>query len=228
MDHNEALRLMATERYLLEELTPAQRDEFEDHFFGCRECALDVRMGAALIANTPGAMQQEAAPKAIAKQPPRRHEWFGWLRPAITLPAMAILLAVIGVQYFAVRPGLESRIAQLEQPQVLGSAYLSSGQTRGSVPMVTAPRGAPFVLFVDVPGEGGAASYVAELYGPAGEKEWSLPISAQTVEAAHGTLPISVTPAHEEAGAYVLVVRNSEVGGTGAELGRYPFELQLR
>ena len=53
MDHSEAVRLMATERYLLNEFTPAQKEEFEEHFFGCQECALDVRMGAAPRRSTP-------------------------------------------------------------------------------------------------------------------------------------------------------------------------------
>ncbi|PYU53470.1 MAG: hypothetical protein DMG48_01380 [Acidobacteria bacterium] len=47
MDHNEALRLHAVEKYVLGELPPSLRDEFEQHFFECQECALDVRAAAA-------------------------------------------------------------------------------------------------------------------------------------------------------------------------------------
>ena len=36
---------MATERYLLEELSPELREAFEEHMFECPECALDVRAG---------------------------------------------------------------------------------------------------------------------------------------------------------------------------------------
>ena len=35
MDHSEAVQLMATERYLLGELSPDQREAFEEHFFEC-------------------------------------------------------------------------------------------------------------------------------------------------------------------------------------------------
>ena len=34
---------MAAERYLLGELTDAERDQFEEHFFDCSACADDVR-----------------------------------------------------------------------------------------------------------------------------------------------------------------------------------------
>ena len=46
MDHNEALRLHAVEKYALGELPPSQRDEFEEHFLECQECALDVNAAA--------------------------------------------------------------------------------------------------------------------------------------------------------------------------------------
>ena len=49
MDHGEALQMMAAERYLLDELTPEERDAFELHMFGCHECALDLRAGAAFM-----------------------------------------------------------------------------------------------------------------------------------------------------------------------------------
>ena len=51
MDHNEALRLHAVEKYVLGELPPSLRDEFEEHFFECQECALDVRAAAEFVDN---------------------------------------------------------------------------------------------------------------------------------------------------------------------------------
>ncbi len=51
MDHNEALRLHAVEKYVLGELPPSLRDEFEEHFFECQECALDVNAAAEFVDN---------------------------------------------------------------------------------------------------------------------------------------------------------------------------------
>ena len=49
MDHSDAVRLKATERYLLNELDPEQLDQFEEHLFDCTDCALDVRAAAMLV-----------------------------------------------------------------------------------------------------------------------------------------------------------------------------------
>jgi anti-sigma factor RsiW len=49
MDHSEAVRVNATERYFLQELTPDQLAQFEEHFFECPECAVDVQATAKLL-----------------------------------------------------------------------------------------------------------------------------------------------------------------------------------
>jgi len=51
MDHNEALRLHAVEKYVLGELPPSLRDEFEEHLFECQECAQDVKAAAEFVDN---------------------------------------------------------------------------------------------------------------------------------------------------------------------------------
>ena len=52
MNHDEAIRLKAAEKYLLGELSAEMRDQYEDHYFGCAECAQDIRTGAVFIDNT--------------------------------------------------------------------------------------------------------------------------------------------------------------------------------
>jgi Putative zinc-finger len=51
MDHIEALRLQAAEKYVLGDLPQLLRDEFEEHFFECQECALDVKAAAGFVDN---------------------------------------------------------------------------------------------------------------------------------------------------------------------------------
>jgi anti-sigma factor RsiW len=51
MDHNEALRIQAAVKYVLGELPPSLRNEFEEHFFECQECALDVSAAAEFVDN---------------------------------------------------------------------------------------------------------------------------------------------------------------------------------
>src|ERR1035441_1684537 len=44
MDHDAVVRQNMTERYLLNELDPEARDEFEEHYFDCPDCAADEIM----------------------------------------------------------------------------------------------------------------------------------------------------------------------------------------
>jgi hypothetical protein len=63
MDHNQSTNLMAVEKYLLEELTPDVRDEFEEHFFDCEECATDLQATAAFMAAARQEFKANPVPK---------------------------------------------------------------------------------------------------------------------------------------------------------------------
>jgi anti-sigma factor RsiW len=43
MDHIEAIRTRAAERYVLKQLNAKETEEFEEHYFSCVECAEEVR-----------------------------------------------------------------------------------------------------------------------------------------------------------------------------------------
>jgi len=64
MDHNEAIQLQAAEKYVLGELSPPLRDEFEEHFFDCQECALDVKAAAGFVDNARHVWRFAASPAA--------------------------------------------------------------------------------------------------------------------------------------------------------------------
>ena len=50
MTHADALRTLAAERYLLDEMPEIEKFAFEEHFFDCAECADDLRAGSAMRA----------------------------------------------------------------------------------------------------------------------------------------------------------------------------------
>ena len=64
MDHRQAVDSLASERYLLNEMTEAERESFEDHYFSCVECADDVRAGALM---SDGARAGWAAQPAVVR-----------------------------------------------------------------------------------------------------------------------------------------------------------------
>ena len=99
MDHTAVVREKTTERYLLNELEPKVRDEFEEHYFDCPECAQDVSAGSLFVEHSKLVLGESPAPMPIrVAARPARGGIFAWLRPAFAVPALALLLAVVGYQ----------------------------------------------------------------------------------------------------------------------------------
>jgi len=49
MDHEEAVRLQAAEKYVLGDLAEELCEAYEEHYFDCQECATDVIATAAFV-----------------------------------------------------------------------------------------------------------------------------------------------------------------------------------
>jgi hypothetical protein len=227
MEHNDAIQLMAAEKYLLGELTPELRDSFEEHFFSCQECAADLRASAAFVQHSKKLLAVYPATEVMPSPGPiPKPNWLAWLRPAFALPVMALLLGVVMYQNLVTYPSLKNAVAELRTPQILPSVSLIGSNSRGgSLPSVTVRAGQPFLLFVDIPSDKRLASYVAELQGPGGNREWSLTLPAQATK---DTVPIRVPAGLKAAGTYTLIVRGLDSAGGAVEVGRYPFNLQVQ
>ena len=221
MDHRDAMRLKATERYLLNELDPEQLDQFEEHLFDCPECALDVRAAAMFVEQTKAILSERTTADTVKVPVPAPKPWLAWLRPALAVPLMAVLLAVVGYQNLVVYPGMK----KAENTAYLFPAASMNVATRSAAtPVVRSKSGEPFVLLVNLPTENRFSSYIADLYDPTGHIKWSVPISAET---ANDTIPIRI-PGQLSAGIYTLAVRGvPQEGGTPLDIGRQPFELRL-
>lgn len=106
MDHETAVRLLATERYLLRQMDEQEQEAFEEHYFLCSVCAEDVRCTRTFIhharevfhAEGTAASPEAARPAVIDERKPSF--WESWLpRPMIPLSlAMNVALAA-GVIY---------------------------------------------------------------------------------------------------------------------------------
>src|SRR5437016_12283627 len=89
MDHEEAVRLQAAVKYVLGELPQAERDSFEEHYFDCAKCALDVRAAAAFTDNARNMLCQEAREAASQAAAPAGGKWLAWLKPIVAVTAVA-------------------------------------------------------------------------------------------------------------------------------------------
>ncbi len=230
MDHSEAVELMATERYLLGELPPEQREAFEAHFFECYECALDVRAEAAFLKEAKAQLPQmtRSVPTAVAEWPAsaktetKKRDWFGWMRPAWAVPAFAALLVVIGYQNLATIPGLRS---SAEAPRVAPWSTLHVGTRAGAHTVVTADRKAGAVLLIDVPNDGTYISFGFALENPQGKQIW-----AQTVQApagGDGTMSLLIPGKGLQEGAYTLRIAGITPQGSHTELERQMLDVHF-
>jgi hypothetical protein len=226
MNHEEAARLSLVEKYLLEELSPTLRDEFEEHYFDCRECAADLRATAAFLDTAKEGLKtfpaEETAPARIKKP------WFAWLwSPAVLVPALAACLLVVAYQGMVVYPHFKSQIAQLQAPEILPTISLVGGNSRGggASPSVAAGNSQPFLVLVDIPTQARFSSYTCVLYSPSGSLAWRVQVSA---EAAKDTVSIRVPAGERAAGSYTLVVQGNTgpaPSENGVDLVRFRFNL---
>jgi hypothetical protein len=226
MDHEMVAAQKMTERYLLDELDHAARDEFEEHYFNCTECAADVHAAALLVERIrDGAIpdpEVHAAPlPPVRPTPPPR---LAWLRPAFIVPVMATLLAVVGYQNLVIYPRLAR---QLNSPQVLAWAPVNLNTYGSEGPTITAQPGQAFLLLVRIPPGGPYSKYTAELYNPAGKLEWSFAFTIPP-SSNQDQWPLQVPGANREAGRYKLVVRGITASGESKDLGDTSFELQIQ
>jgi hypothetical protein len=226
MDHDAVVRQKTTERYLLNELDPQAREEFEEHFFDCRDCALDVHAGALFVEQSKVALARESEPVSaglsvhapVAAKP----GWLAWWRPTVIVPVMAMLLTVVGYQNLVTYPKL---VGQLNSPQVLPWTPVHVGTYGAEGPIVKTRPGEGFLLFVTIPAEGGYTSYTADLYNAAGKVEWSLALPT-TLDG--DQWPVRVPGANREAGSYTLAIHGVTPTGESKEVGRASFELQIQ
>jgi hypothetical protein len=135
MDHREAVRLQAAEKYLLGELPKEQHAAFEEHFFDCSACAEEMKTTVAFMESSRQVVRegvlQVVNEKGLVPATPKGGGWFGWLRPAFAVPVFAALLLFIGYQNGVTIPSLK-----------LAASQTSTGEVAKSFPVLHLdPRG---------------------------------------------------------------------------------------
>jgi hypothetical protein len=240
MEHTQAIQLKAAERYVLGELPSDLREQYEEHFFSCIECAEEVNLAAAFVENSRAAMGSEPVLPPVrlpvgAQQRPAASGWFGaFLRPSFAVPVFAALLTLVAYQTLLVIPRLRGAATQSvgtlasAAPQTLASFSLITANSRGGVePLtVTVAPGQPFSLYFDIPPDGNYSSYICQLQNAAGAAEFSLNISA---EQAKNAVQLLIPSSSLGTGKHVLVVRGlgtqDSATNSGTAVARYPFTL---
>ncbi len=218
MDHNQATQLTAVEKYLLDELPPEVRDEFEEHFFDCQECATDLRATAGFI--DAAKREFKVKPAAVAGSKSRLVSIWP---SALAWAALAASLLVIAYQNVVVYPRYKTEIAELKAPEILPQVSLVGGNSRGGqIPEAKVRTGQQFLLLLDIPTEDRFSSYTCLLYSAPGSLAWRVEVSPQQ---ARDTVSIRVPSAGQgAAGGYTLTVQGN-TAGSAVDLAHYRFTL---
>lgn len=229
MNHQEALKEMSVERYLLGELSGEALNSFEEHLFECSECATDVKMGASFIDNARtefGSPRRSAAP--LITRGPRWTSWFA--SPWVLGPALAACLLILAFQTFAIRPRIQREIAEAQTPSVLNPLVLANAGARGdSVPAIVAKEHQSFAISIDIPSADRFSSYLCSLHAPDGSLLWQTTVSREQVRDA---LLINIPTSKTKEGLNTVLIQGLPASGSSSgtleDLATYRFQLTIQ
>src|SRR5438046_9901580 len=98
MDHNQAVQLQAAVKYMLGELSQTQRDEYEEHYFDCAECAVDIQALVTFADTGREVLRQEKASQYRKEAAPARGRRLGWVQHEAAVQALSYLVLLRAVR----------------------------------------------------------------------------------------------------------------------------------
>jgi hypothetical protein len=191
MTHEHAVQTMASERYLLEEMSELERHAFEEHFFSCADCADEMRTIEAMRAEL--RREGQAAPLPFRRRQPIR-----WT-VAAPWAAAASLALVVGYQSLS----LPADRAYAVEPVTLRAA------SRGEETTISVrPEDRAVALAIDASAPASAGEWFYELRDSSGR----LATSGRARVPSPGVPLLLVVPATtiSTPGVYVLSLRERE------------------
>ncbi len=228
---------MVVERYLLDELLPNEREAFEEHFFDCSECAMDLRAAAAFVdearVQLPAMMAAEVRTPVESAKVARTAWWRSlFATPMVMGPVFAALLVMVGYQNFVVVPELRTEAREPRMMPLIGL----NGEARGAAKVIAVDPKAGAALAVDFPEQTGYSSFAFDLYDPAGKAAWSHSVLAardgapngDNDAAGAGRLMLQIPAEGLREGAYTLAVSGVGAQGERTPLEKYGFEIRLK
>jgi len=208
MDHNEAVRLQAAEKYLLGELPKEQHAAFEEHYFDCSACAEEMKATVAFMESSRQVVREEVpehiGAQRLAPVVPRTGGWFGWLRPAFAVPVFAALLLFIGYQNGVTIPQLKGSSSS-QSTEIISSSFHLAGSVRGgeeSATKLQVRSGESFLLNFDFTPARTFSEYSWQLLDQAGRAVKHGTIGG---DKKYQTVSLPVIGGVESAGKYNLV-----------------------
>lgn len=216
IDHQQAIKNMMAEHYLLGELNENERDAFEAHLFECSDCFEQVKAGTEFVNSLKKIGAEEAG---AVSQSGWRHALARWFQPKPALVFAVMFLCAAGFNIYQ-----ELLLHQMSAPEVVAVQTLRP-EARGGSNVVLAPRRGAFELRVLIQSTPGLKLNRAQILNDAGKEIASFPVKSLRGD----ELQIRLRAAMFRPGSYVLVVKAIDPA-TAREnvLDQYPFELMLQ
>ena len=215
--HDDAVKDLMAERYLLGELNAAEREAYEEHFFSCDACFEQIKTGTEFVSHLRNiATQDPQGPIA----PGFMSHLIATARQPLTITMFSFLVLIGG---FAVHQSRE--ISHLKEPRpeirsVLTGIAHGSGETH----VIRIPRNSALSLNVEYAPKGEFISYQAQIFSSSGKALHSVTLPETQV----GTTASIAVPADAlKPAQYSVVVFGRRSDGSQEEVGRGAFELQF-
>ena len=217
INHDEAVKDLMAERYLLGELNAGEREAYELHLFSCDACFEQVKVGTEFVTHLRhiGTVDPQAplAPGFMGR-------FMSKARQPLPVTMFGLLLLVGG---FSIHQN--SEISNLKEPRAEVRSLLT-GIAHGSsdANTINVPRNSALSLAVDYAPKGEFISYRVQVLSGSGKVLHTVALPENQV----GTTASIALPADAlRPGKYSMVVFGRRSDGTQEEVGRGVFELQF-
>jgi hypothetical protein len=217
ISHDDAVKNLMAERYLLGELTTAERDKYEEHLFSCVACFEQVKAGTEFVSHL----------RHIESEPSQHTLLPGFMSRLMTNARQPLTITVFGFLLFASGVAIHenSVIARLKVPRpeirsVLTGVAHGSGETH----VIRISKDSALSLNVEYARKGEFISYQAQILSSSGKVLHTVALPETQV----GTTASLALPADAlKPAQYSIVVFGRRSDGTQDEVGRGAFELQF-
>jgi hypothetical protein len=217
INHDDAVKDLMAERYLLGELNTTERDAYEQHLFSCDACFEQVKAGTEFVTHL----------RHIGTEAPQASLLPGFMSQLVTSARQPLTITVLGFLIFASGVAIHqgSVIAHLKEPRPeIRSVLTGVAHGSGEIHLIQVPKNSSLSLNVEYARKGEFISYRAQILSNSGTALHSVALP----ETQLGTTASIALPADAlKPAQYSMVVFGRRSDGTQEEVGRGAFELQF-
>jgi hypothetical protein len=199
--HQQAIRTLAAERYMLGQMTDAERETFEEHYFNCRFCVEDIK-GIDLMSR-------------VARQQPKPQPVPKW-RPMNVAP-WAIAASLAGA--LTLQPMLmhTAPVTQLAEVPYATDAPLKSEGRGVAAAAMKLPAGQRIIQYLEIAHD---PQYTQYRWSLRADEAKSLASGTLTPEQTNEPIPLLLGPL--PAGSYELVIEGVRKDGNRSPITIHP------